>query len=152
VTRPRTFLSPTFRSSFWRRILSTVLCGASNNSWLALENCLVRNMGTRLFSWNHRNAKMTRPRRPPARETGFLPPRQEANLAVCAARSAYSCQKLSRRWAALESRNKHAVGFVLAGNLFREEDRRLKKVKTGGPACKARFRSTRRCRGADGLT
>ena len=27
-----------------------------------------------------------------------------------------------------------------------------KKVKTGGPTCKARFRSTRRCRSAAGLT
>jgi hypothetical protein len=30
---------------------------------------------------------------------------------------------------------------ALAGNLVREEDRRLKKIKTGGPTCKARFRS-----------
>jgi hypothetical protein len=42
--------------------------------------------------------------------------------------------------------------IVLAGKLVREEDRRLKKVKTGGPTCKVRFRSTRRCRSAAGLT
>jgi hypothetical protein len=42
--------------------------------------------------------------------------------------------------------------LVLAGNLVREEDRPSQKTKTGGPTCKARFRSTRRCRSAAGLT
>jgi hypothetical protein len=39
---------------------------------------------------------------------------------------------------------------ALAGNLVREEDRRLKKIKTGGQTCKARFRSGR-CRSIAGL-
>ena len=42
--------------------------------------------------------------------------------------------------AAQKCRNRRAAVIVLAGNLVPEEDRRLKKVKTGGPTCKARFR------------
>jgi hypothetical protein len=45
------------------------------------------------------------------------------------------------------------VGFMsLQEILFGRKIGRLKKTKTGGPTCKARFRSTRRCRSDAGLT
>src|ERR1700676_2613519 len=48
--------------------------------------------------------------------------------------------------------NRRAVGFLfLQEILFGRKIDRLKKTKTGGATCKARFRSTRRCRSPGSL-
>jgi hypothetical protein len=48
--------------------------------------------------------------------------------------------------------NKRTAGFLsLQEILFGRKIGRLKKSKTGGAACKARFRSTRRCRSLGSL-